>query len=201
MKNMMMSLGLFVCLIVAYFTYDLLDQNGNPCGQIFEQTTTNLTTKINVLEQDTSLMIGRNRIQELSASAQQMALGLQSCCIAAQTDVITGREFLQCQTETTMYATRLDAIAARLAALEKSKTTVEATTIAMADTADARANPQAPQLAPNTLQPNTPPTASARMIPTTKPIDNETKQLDVLIDQTLLSSQHFQKKVADTVKK
>jgi hypothetical protein len=203
-KNIMISLGLFAFLVVAYLGYDLLGQKSNPCGQIFEQTTASLTTKIDILEQDTSLMIGRNRIRELSSSAQQMALGLQSCCIAAQTDIITGKEFLQCQTETTTYATRLDAIVARLASLEKSNTTDVTTTIAMAETANTTVNHEKlSELQPNALQPTTTSAPSARMKPTetSKPTHSKKAQLDVLIDQALLSSENFHKKVANVGKK
>lgn len=206
MKNIMISLGFLVFLVVAYFVYDLLSKSGNPCGQLFEQTTTSLTTKINVLEQDTSLTIGRNRIQELSASAQQMALSLQSCCIAAQTDKISGEQFLQCQTGTNTYANRLDKIATRLAALEEAKNS-EPTTIAMADNASVLNNkrmaPQQP-VQPNALQPRKMPTPQEN-VSKSKPhiilkTQSKKQQLDLLIDEALAASVDFQKKVAGVVK-
>lgn len=202
MKNVIMGLGFLAFLVVSYFTYDLLSKNSNPCGQIFEQTSVTLTTKINVLEKDTSLAIGRNRIQELSASAQQMALSLQSCCIAAQTDKISGEQFLQCQTGTTLYANRLDAIAARLAALEKAKNS-EPTTIAMADHMSTLNNRMiAPQ--PNALQPrsmSTPPeNVSILKPPLVLKTKNKKQPLDLLIDEALAVSVDFKKKVAEVVK-
>ncbi|HFC92302.1 MAG TPA: hypothetical protein ENJ51_05760 [Leucothrix mucor] len=203
MKNIIIGLGFLTFLVVSYFAYDLLIKKSNPCGQLFEQTSASLTTKINVLEKDTSLTIGRNRIQELSASAQQMALSLQSCCIAAQTDKISGEQFLQCQTGTTTYANRLDVIAARLATLEEAKKS-EPTTIAMADNLNnQKIAPQQP-VAPNTLQPRKMPTPPA-MVSKSKPhsiLKSKTKkeQLDLLIDEALAVSVDYQKKVAGVVK-
>ena len=206
MKNIIIGLGFLAFLVVSYFAYDLLINKSNPCGQLFEQTSATLTTKINVLEKDTSLTIGRNRIQELSASAQQMALSLQSCCIAAQTDKISGEQFLQCQTGTTTYANRLDVIAARLAALEEAKKS-EPTTIAMADNVSALNNqriaPQQP-VAPSSLQPRKMPTPPAT-VSKSKPhiiLKAKTKkqQLDLLIDEALAVSVDYQKKVAGVVK-
>lgn len=196
-----MSLGFLAFLVVAYFAYDLLGSKSNPCGQLFEQTTTRLTTTINILEKDTSLVLGRNRIQELSSSAQQMALSLQSCCIAAHMDKISGEQFLQCRMGTTLYANRLDIIAARLAVLEESKKT-EPTTIAMTDANDlARQRKMAPQfpLSPNTLQPNDIPVASMSSA-TASSSSSSKAQIDALVDEVLTSSVDFQKAVVGVTK-
>jgi hypothetical protein len=193
-----MSLGFLAFLVVAYFAYDVLGSKSNPCGQLFEQTTTRLTTTLNILEKDTSLVLGRNRIQELSSSAQQMALSLQSCCIAAQTDKISGEQFLQCQTGTTTYANRLDAIAARLAALEEIKKT-EPTILAKVDSNDSTSyRKMAPQfpLSPNTLQPRDLPTTSMRSATPS----SEKAQIDSLVDEVLTLSVDFQKKVTGAIK-
>jgi hypothetical protein len=202
----MISLSFLAFVVVAYFAYDYFSKNSNPCGQIFEQTSASLTTKINILEKDTSLTIGRNRIQELSASAQQMALSLQSCCIASQTNKISGEQFLQCQIGASTYANRLDVIAARLAALKEAKKS-EATTIAMADDINAPNNrkmaPQQP-IPPSSLQPRKMPTPPATVSKTKPHIILKSKskkaQLDLLIDEALATSADYQKKVAGVVK-
>jgi len=198
----MMSLGFLAFLVVTYFAYDLVKNDSNPCGQLFEQTTVSLTAKIDVLEKDTSLIIGRNRIQELSASAQQMALSLQSCCIASQTNIISGEQFLQCQTGTSTYANRLDAIAARLAELETSKNS-EVTTIAMAEkieVANTQTMSRRMPVPPTSLKPQSAPLESLPKTNSSANLEDDKKiQLDKLINKALDASLNFQKNVDKAV--
>lgn len=197
MKNIIISLGFLAFLVVAYLAYDVLGRKSNPCGQLFEQTTASLTTKIDILEKDTSLVIGRNRLQELSNSAQQMALTLQSCCIAAQTSVISGEQFLQCQTGTNVYAGRLDTIVLRLAALEKSDNSDAAPpALTMTKNSGESIPTELSVTSSSSLQVETAPTSSATAKKPPISEDSYVKaQLEQFIDETVVASDDFHKKV------
>ena len=196
MNNLKYILGFLAFLVASFFIYDVVSNKENPCGQLFETTSASLTTKINLLKKDSSLIIGRNRIQELSSSAQQTALSLQSCCIAAHTSVITGEQFLQCQTGANTYASRLDAITTRLAELEKqnapiviasNKKTNDA--LVSADESEAMLKPSAPQ---PRMMPSAKVAESAKM--------NKKYEIDQLINKALSASINFKKNVAKVVK-
>ena len=198
-KNLKYILGFMAFLVASYFAYDVLKNKENPCGQLFEQTTASLTTKISLFEKDTPLTIGRNQIQALSSSAQQMALSLQSCCIAAHTSVISGEQFLQCQTGVNTYASRLDAISARLAELEsKSGEPIEVAS-------NEAVNPdyvsvmKSNTLKPSAIQPRMAPVSVAVEEPqATKP--NKKSDIDKLIEKALSASMNYQKNVKKAVK-
>jgi hypothetical protein len=205
LKNIIISLGFLAFLVVAYLVYDVLGRSSNPCGQLFEQTTASLTTKIDILEKDTSLVIGRNRLQELSSSAQQMALTLQSCCIAAQASVISGEQFLQCQTGTNVYASRLDTIVLRLAELEKSDTSDTATpappALSMTENSGASMPAELSVTASSSLQVETAPTSSLAAKKPPVSADSSVKtQLEQFIDETVVASGDFHKKVVKVTK-
>jgi len=198
-NNLKYILGFLAFLVASFFVYDVVINKENPCGQIFETTSASLTTKINVLKKDTSLTIGRNRIQALSSSAQQTALSLQSCCIAAHTSVISGEQFLQCQSSANTYARRLDEIALRLAELEKQKNTP----MVIASNKQASDAPvhslESAELKSNSIQPQSRMMPSAK-ITSSKPILNKEKQLDVLIEKALSASMNFKKSVEKVIK-
>ena len=197
MKNVKYILGFLAFLVASFFIYDVVKNTENPCGQLFETTTASLTTKIKLLEKDTSLTIGRKRIEALSSSAQQTALSLQSCCIAAHTSVISGEQFLQCQAGANTYASRLDAITERLAELEskESKPIVVAANKSM--------KPQfhsieSSDLKPNAIQPRNMP--SAKVAASEPVVLNKEYELERLIDKALSASMNFQKNVEKVVK-
>jgi hypothetical protein len=53
----------------------------SPCDTIFEQTSARLSTKLNLVEVDGEVVIGNEKIQELSEAAQVTVLNLKTCCI------------------------------------------------------------------------------------------------------------------------
>ncbi len=200
MKNVKYILGFLAFLVAAFFIYDITLNKENPCGQLFETTSASLTTKINLLKKDSALVIGRNRIQALSSSAQQTALSLQSCCIAAHSSVISGEQFLECQAGANTYASRLDEITMRLAELEKQKNTPMVVAANESASDSAIRSLESSALKTNTLQPQV--MNSDRVVASKENIAKTTKknELDVLIDKALSASLNFKKNVEKVVK-
>jgi len=199
-KNVKYILGFLAFLVAAFFIYDITLNKENPCGQLFETTSASLTTKINLLKKDSALVIGRNRIQALSSSAQQTALSLQSCCIAAHSSVISGEQFLECQAGANTYASRLDEITMRLAELEKQKNTPMVVAANESASDSAIRSLESSALKTNTLQPQV--MNSDRVVASKENIAKTTKknELDVLIDKALSASLNFKKNVEKVVK-
>jgi len=62
MKRSFISiLGLVVILAVIYFSYDLLKRIISPCDSIFEQTTSQLKTKVKLFNTKINLMIAKTQ--------------------------------------------------------------------------------------------------------------------------------------------
>ena len=195
MKNVKYILGFLAFLVAAFFIYDITLNKENPCGQLFETTSASLTTKINLLKKDSALVIGRNRIQALSSSAQQTALSLQSCCIAAHSSVISGEQFLECQAGANTYASRLDEITMRLAELEKQKNTPMVVAANESASDSAVHSPESGALKSNSLQPRMKSSNRVSTAKTTAAKSIKKNELDALIDKALVASLNFKKKV------
>ena len=201
MKNTIWVLALMAFFVAVYFIYDIVGQERNPCGQLFQQTTASLETKLNVLESDMPLRIGRNQLQALSDAAQHVALGLQSCCIASQTNKITGVQFLQCQADTRQYSNNIDAIIARLDQLEQEKKAPEVVAVAPVDAIKIAPQADTPasrrSLSPTGQASVNAPASSASIAradsATTKMI--KISELDSLINKALATSVDFQKSI------
>ena len=107
MRNIVYVLALLVLLTISYFIYDGYIATARPCEQIFQQTSLNFKTKVQILEDNVSFDVGKNRIQTLSESSQKVAINLQACCIAAKTG---GVDYLQCQSAANDFETKFAAL-------------------------------------------------------------------------------------------
>ena len=100
-----------VAVVLGYFVYE---RTRNPCESIFEQATTNLGAKLEVIRAKGEVYIGRQKVQELSDKSQQMALNLKTCCIVLQGGKLDSGEFLQCKQEVAQHESRVTQVAAFL---------------------------------------------------------------------------------------
>ncbi|MCZ6639356.1 MAG: hypothetical protein O6830_05270, partial [Candidatus Dadabacteria bacterium] len=112
---------LVVILAVIYFSYDLLKRVISPCDSIFEQTTLQLSTKVEVFKTSADIVLGSKKIQEISESAQETALTLKACCKVSRGDSREDK-FIECKNTTSKYEDKIDLLIAQVAEAKKAKT-------------------------------------------------------------------------------
>ena len=87
-----------VILAIVYFAYDIFKPKmTSPCESIFQQTQVKLTSSLDVIKSKGEITIGPEKIQELTESAQRVALNLKTCCIMSNSGKLNSEEFLKCQ--------------------------------------------------------------------------------------------------------
>ena len=69
-------------MVIIYFAYQGVGRS--KCDSIFEQTTDRLGGNLEVIKIKGELVLGRERVQELTEGSQKVALHLKTCCIALQ---------------------------------------------------------------------------------------------------------------------
>jgi hypothetical protein len=89
-----------VLSIIALFLYQT---RPGPCDSIFEQTAPELETTIHFLQSSGNMVIGPEKVQELTESSQAIGIRCKTCCIAQQSGKIDAKQFQTCLdiTETT----------------------------------------------------------------------------------------------------
>jgi len=95
MNKTLVAISAAIVILVALFLgYQAFESWMSPCEGIFQQSALRLNTKLEIVKAKGELVIGRQKIQDLTERSQQMALNLKSCCIAAGH---TMSEFLHCK--------------------------------------------------------------------------------------------------------
>jgi hypothetical protein len=110
-------------VVFGYFAHDYLSRTISPCETIFEQTSTQFDLKLNHLDIDGSLGLGRRQVQELTENAQVTALNLKTCCIVLNAGDVDPDQFLQCQDAGRQYGNKLDTIVAQVERLRSAQAT------------------------------------------------------------------------------
>lgn len=87
----------------------------SPCEKIFEQTSLTLGTKLDPITAEGEVLIGREKLQNLSERSEMMAMTLKTCCIAHHQGKLSNDEFMSCnqsfknfETDLTKAVTSLD---------------------------------------------------------------------------------------------
>jgi hypothetical protein len=91
-------IGLFLALIflaLAFLAHNYYMKTS--CEGIFQQTQLNLASSIEVLELKGEIGFANDKIQDLTESAQLVALNLKACCVAADNGLMPQADFLQCK--------------------------------------------------------------------------------------------------------
>ncbi|MGH6935415.1 MAG: hypothetical protein ACRED2_04375 [Methylocella sp.] len=108
-----------VIVILAFFLYD----RGRPdCDGLFEQTTARLSGRMEIIHNQGDLVIGREKVQELSDGSQKVALHLKFCCLAQHKGAIVGGEALErCAAGAKDYENKIVQVAASIRDAQSAK--------------------------------------------------------------------------------
>lgn len=93
-QPLMIIAGMFVVLALGYFIYDRMRPR---CDTFIEQTATRLSAKLHFIQSANSeMMIGREKVQELTDSSQKVALHLKACCQGQQSGSFSADQYQMC---------------------------------------------------------------------------------------------------------
>jgi hypothetical protein len=103
-----------VVLTLIYFGWEGFFMPHPKCESIFEQTTDRLRGNMDVVKMNGELVLGREKVQELTESSQKVALHLKTCCIALETGSINAEQFERCVSRAKDYETKIVQVATNI---------------------------------------------------------------------------------------
>lgn len=107
----LISLGAVVCALVVpmvvYLAYDLIKTKMSPCGEIFQQTANTFESEIEFLKSKGKIVLGSNKVAELTERAQMTAINMETCCIVFGAGKRDPEKFLQCKASAREYDSNL----------------------------------------------------------------------------------------------
>lgn len=112
-KSIVAIVATVAVLAIGFFAYDVLKPVVSPCDTIFQQTTTSLGSKLEILKAKGEIFIGKEKIQDLTERAQVTAVSLKTCCIVLDAGAVNSDQFLQCQASARSYEQEIEAAATR----------------------------------------------------------------------------------------
>ncbi len=122
MKRTLIALsGMITILVIAYLAYDLTKGVISPCETIFEQSSIQIGAKLKLVESQGEVLIGREKIQDLTEAAQVTALNLKTCCIVLDAGNVDAKQFLNCKESAKEYETKVDTVIAQLEEAEVAR--------------------------------------------------------------------------------
>ncbi|PYS83505.1 MAG: hypothetical protein DMF70_06540 [Acidobacteria bacterium] len=98
-----------ILLATIYFVYRGITRN--KCDSVFEQTADRVGGSLEVIKIKGSLVLGQEKVQELTEGSQKVALHLKTCCIAQQGGNMNGEQFQSCISGAKDYETRIAQVA------------------------------------------------------------------------------------------
>src|SRR4030095_2445942 len=101
-----------VLLVIIYFVYQGLIRS--KCDSIFEQTENRLRGNLEFIKIKGELVLGREKVQELSEGPQKVALHLKTCCIAQEARTMDTDEFQVCMNGAKDYETKIVQVATNI---------------------------------------------------------------------------------------
>jgi hypothetical protein len=101
-----------VLLVIIYFVYQSFFHS--KCDSIFEQTADRLRGNLEVIKIKGELVLGREKVQELTAGSQKVALHLKTCCIAHLAGTMSADQFQVCMTGAKDYETKIVQVATNI---------------------------------------------------------------------------------------
>jgi len=84
------------------------------CDSIFEQTADKVQANLDFIKVKGKLVLGSERVQDLTDASQKVALHLKSCCIAQQTGKLTADQFQVCISGAKDYQTQIIQVATNI---------------------------------------------------------------------------------------
>ena len=101
-----------ILLVIIYFVYQ--SPFHSKCDSIFEQTADRLRGNLEVIKIKGELVLGREKVQELTEGSQKVALHLKTCCIAQQAGTMNADQFQVCVTGAKDYETKIVQVATNI---------------------------------------------------------------------------------------
>ncbi|HLW71417.1 MAG TPA: hypothetical protein VKS22_12435 [Candidatus Binataceae bacterium] len=114
----MSALAAGVLGVIAFFIY--VNRPG-PCDAIFQQTAPKLDTSLHFLKTNGDVVIGHDKIQDLTEGAQRLGILCKNCCIAQQSGRIDAAQYQDCLKTTMSYEIQVSAVASNVAAVNNAK--------------------------------------------------------------------------------
>ncbi|MGB0576473.1 MAG: hypothetical protein ACPGPC_10030 [Alphaproteobacteria bacterium] len=110
----LISLGAVVCALVVplvvYLSYDLIKMKMSPCGGIFQQTANRFETEIEFLKSSGKVVLGSEKVADLTERAQITAINMETCCIVFGAGKRDPEKFLQCKASVREYDDNLEKV-------------------------------------------------------------------------------------------
>lgn len=94
MKKVIAVVAALVVIVIVFLAFPYAFSS--PCEKIFEQTSLTLGTKLDPISAKGEVLIGREKLQNLSDRSEMMAMTLKTCCIAHHEGRLSNDEFLSC---------------------------------------------------------------------------------------------------------
>ena len=94
-----------VSLTVAWLVYRTFVHS--KCDSIFEQTADRLSGNLKFINITGELVLGREKVQELTEGSQKVALHLKTCCIAQRAGTLNADQFQVCMNGAKDYETKV----------------------------------------------------------------------------------------------
>ena len=101
-----------VLLVITYFVYQ--GTGRSKCDSIFEQTADRLRGNLEFINIKGGLVLGREKVQELTEGSQKVALHLKTCCISQQAGSINADQFQVCISGAKDYETKILQVATNI---------------------------------------------------------------------------------------
>jgi hypothetical protein len=129
---------------------------GQSCEGILEQTAPRVETSLELIKSKGAFAVRREKIQELSDSAQKVGLHLKTCCVVLEGGKLNSGEFQQCILRANAYEKQISYVAEQVSQAEEAKQkgspNVVQDRIAKIDQAIQNANSEAESLARQVAQ-------------------------------------------------
>jgi hypothetical protein len=100
-----------ISLAIIYFVNQ---PRPSKCDSIFEQTATRLGGNLEFVNIKGGLVLGREKVQELTEGSQKVALHLKTCCIAQEARSINADQFQVCISGAKDYETKIIQVATNI---------------------------------------------------------------------------------------
>jgi len=124
-------LGLLAVVVIGYLAYDYLSRPQGPCETIFEQTSMQFQLKLERLDSEGGVVLGRQQVQDLTENAQITALNLKTCCIVLNSGNVNPDQFLQCQNAGRNYEAKLDDVITQVAQFRSAESAGDSAAVDM----------------------------------------------------------------------
>ncbi len=93
----------------------------SPCDDIFAQTAPELKVSLKVIENEGAFAVSREKIQELSESAQKVGLHLKTCCAVLDGGKLDPQQFQQCIDKASGYEKQIVLVAQQIKEAAEAK--------------------------------------------------------------------------------